>query len=382
MKKKQQQKKLKSQSKKTPKEQVEIMRGMFNETRATMSKQNKHMPPVILDYYTCSKHGLSIFTEDMRGQEDLINFQFKDCIDMARTAVRRCRCGRKMSYYGYFILGTMQAKKDKYPLLALIVHTKEQSIVTYQYYHENHVSFFGEVITESPEKRFNRFVIPLTEQPKHENLQENKPSITEETRKEMGQAVKMFLENMKAEIALAFKTSDEKHIETGFRIFGKMGKRGMKVWPDDYLTLGNENGVRLGAEDLKDLKIDATGKEVTADYFFKLVDARRKAQPDFLGDFHIHLSPLYPINIVDMFQTMVNGGIFTAVGQRLNKNTVRINYLFWDIGHSRFNDFLIEALAVIAKFYDGKYPETVGTDLKKAIIRSGVATHYSFEMAL
>lgn len=76
-----------------------------------------------------------------------------------------------MTYYGYIVAGTMQTNNDKEPMLALILHTQERSIASYQYYHEKTYNFFGKVIEEPPEEHFKRFTIPLTATQEKQSVQ-------------------------------------------------------------------------------------------------------------------------------------------------------------------------------------------------------------------
>ena len=147
---------------KNPKEQAERFLKIFYDIRKAMSSEKKFCPPQIVDFYLCPKHGLSVYWEDMREMEDIMNIAFKDCIDLAKASTRYCEdCGAKMSYYGYLVVSSVYFSKDKEPMLVCLLHTKESSKVIYQYYREDSMNFFGEIITEGPEKKFKRLVIPL-----------------------------------------------------------------------------------------------------------------------------------------------------------------------------------------------------------------------------
>jgi hypothetical protein len=147
---------------KNPKEQAETFLKTFYDIRKVMSSKKKFCPPQILDFYLCPQHGLSVYWEDMRKIADAMNYAFKDCIDLAKVAIRHCEvCGAKMSYYGYLVVSSVSFPKERYPMLVCLLHTKESSKVVYQYYYEGSLKFFGEPIIEEPKKKFKTLVIPV-----------------------------------------------------------------------------------------------------------------------------------------------------------------------------------------------------------------------------
>jgi len=153
--------------------------------------------------------------------------------------------------------------------------------------------------------------------------------------------------NFEEPIRAAVETAIEKKVETGFWIETTKDGKTMRV---NSIVEGGKDYVRFGGLGLNPANIQILENETLATSILRTSEELCKANPTFVGDFHVHLNKC-PLNVQDMFQTMARRGLVTILANVLNRKRAKVSYYVWDLQSSYFNAFLIAAGGTIIQLY-------------------------------